>query len=240
MPCYGHPALQGVSSPARTAGAFPFFTVHRAAAPTGVGTDRGTGGHETKESGQVAQSGSDGTLVSGVAGRYALALFELARDEKQIDEVSRHLDQFDAIYNESDDLRRLVKSPAYTAEQQKPAIEAILAKAGIGGIAANFIKLSAANRRLFALPDMIRGYREKVRESKGIVRAEVRVAEKPSDALIQEIAATLREVAGSEIELDLKVDPSLIGGIVVKIGSRMVDASLRTKLNGIRLAMRAA
>ncbi|GJE56592.1 ATP synthase subunit delta [Methylobacterium thuringiense] len=233
-------AAGGVSSPARTAGAFPFFTVHRAAAPTGVGTDRGTGGHETKESGQVAQSGSDGTLVSGVAGRYALALFELARDEKQIDEVARHLDQFDALYNESDDLRRLVRSPAYTAEQQRPAIEAILAKAGIDGIAANFIKLTAANRRLFALPDMIRGYREKVRESKGIVRAEVRVAEKPSDALIQEIAATLREVAGSEIELDLKVDPSLIGGIVVKIGSRMVDASLRTKLNGIRLAMRAA
>lgn len=188
----------------------------------------------------MAQNGSEGALVSGVAGRYALALFELARDEKQVDDVSQNLDRFESLYNDSDDLRRLVKSPAYSAEQQEAAIVAILSKAGISGLAANFIKLVASNRRLFALPDMIRGYREKVRESKGIVRAEVRVAEKPSDALLKDIEQTLREVAGSEIQLDLKVDPSLIGGLVVKIGSRMVDASLRTKLNGIRLAMHAA
>ncbi len=87
---------------------------------------------------------------------------------------------------------------------------------------------------------MIRAYREQVREAKGIVRAEVRVAEKPSDAIIEEIKGSLRDVAKTEVEIDLHVDPALIGGIVVKMGSRMVDASLRTKLNNIRLAMREA
>ena len=188
----------------------------------------------------MAQNGSEGPLLAGVAGRYAQALFELARDEKKIDDVARNLDRFDALYRESDDLRRLVKSPAFSAEEQSSAIGAVLDKAGIGGLAANFVKLAAAQRRLFALPDMIRAYRAQVRGSKGIVATEVRVAEKPSDALVRDIEATLREVAGSEVEVDLRVDPSLIGGIVVKIGSRMVDASLRTKLNSIRLAMREA
>lgn len=188
----------------------------------------------------MAQNGSEGPGITGVAGRYALALFELARDKDAVDDVAANLDRFDALYGESADLRRLVKSPVFSAEEQASAIGTILDRAGISGLAANFIKLSAANRRLFALPDMIRGYRAKVAASKGIVRAEVRVAERPSDALIEEIKQSLREVAKAEIDLDLQVDPSLIGGIVVKIGSRMVDASLRTKLNSIRLAMREA
>lgn len=188
----------------------------------------------------MAQNGSEGPLLSGVAGRYALALFELARDENKVDDVARNLDAFDKLYSGSDDLQRLVKSPAFSTEAQVAAIGAILDKARISGLAANFIRLAASKRRLFALPDMIRAYREKVRESKGIVRAEVRVAEKPSDAIVNEIKATLKEVAGSDVDLDLHVDPSLIGGMVVKIGSRMIDASLKTKLNGIRLAMQGA
>ena len=189
----------------------------------------------------MAQNGSEaGSLVAGMAGRYASALFELAREERQVDAVAAELDKFDALVRESDDLRRLVKSPVFTAEQQAAAIGAVVEKAGIKGLAANFIRLSAANRRLFALPDMIAAFRTLVRESKGIVRAEVRVAEKPSDAVLNEIKAALREIAKAEIDVDLHVDPSLIGGLVVKMGSRMVDASLRTKLNGIRLAMREA
>lgn len=199
----------------------------------------GPAGKDKRER-RVAQNGSEGPLLAGVAGRYALALYELARDEGQVDDVAKNLDAFDALYRESADLRRLVKSPAFSAEEQTAAVGALLDRAGISGLAANFIKLSAANRRLFALPDMIRAYREKVREAKGIVRAEVRVAEKPSDAVIEDIKASLREVAKSEVDIDLHIDPSLIGGIVVKMGSRMVDASLRTKLNSIRLAMREA
>ncbi len=189
----------------------------------------------------MAQNGSEaGSLVAGMAGRYASVLFELARDGGQVDAVAADLDTFDALLKESADLRRLVKSPVFTAEQQAAAIGAVVEKAGIKGLAANFIRLAAANRRLFALPDMIAVFRALVRESKGIVRAEVRVAEKPSDAVLNEIKASLREIAKAEIDVDLHVDPSLIGGLVVKMGSRMVDASLRTKLNGIRLAMREA
>lgn len=189
----------------------------------------------------MAQSGSEsGPTVAGVAGRYASALFELARDERQIDAVSESLEKFDALLKESPDLLRLVRSPVFTGEQQQAAIVAVLDKAGISGLGANFIRLAAANRRLFALPGMIRAYRSLVQDAKGVVRAEVRVAEKPSDAMLEEIKASLRDVAKADVDVDLQVEPGLIGGIVVKMGSRMVDASLRTKLNGIRLAMQGA
>jgi F-type H+-transporting ATPase subunit delta len=159
----------------------------------------------------VAQNGSEaGSPVAGVAARYASALFELARDERDVDGVAASLDQFDAMLRESPDLRRFVRSPIFTGAEQEAAIVALLEKSGIGGIGGNFIRLAAANRRLFALPDMIRAFRTLVRESKGIVRAEVTVAERPSDAVVEEIKASLRDVARSEIDLDLKIDPSLI------------------------------
>ena len=181
-----------------------------------------------------------GSVVSGVAGRYASALFELAQESGAIDAVSADLDRFDRLIVESEDLGRLVKSPVFTAEEQERAVAAILAKAGITGLASNFIRLVATKRRLFALPQIIRSYRLLVARKKGIVQAEVRLAEKPSDRVLEEIRAALKEVARSEIDLDVKIDPTLIGGLVVRIGSRMVDASLRTKLNSIRLAMREA
>src|SRR3954452_4168210 len=179
-------------------------------------------------------------MTSGVAGRYASALFELARDQGAVDAVASDLDRFDVLIRESPDLQRLVRSPVFTAEEQGRAVGAILDQAGLGGLAANFIRLVAANRRLFALPDMIRAYRRRVAEAKGIVRAEVRVAEPPSARVVEEIKAGLREAARAEVDLDVKVAPSLIGGIIVQLGSGMVDASLRTKLNAIRLAMREA
>lgn len=195
-------------------------------------------GDERRER-RVAQNGSEaGPLVAGVAGRYASALFDLARESREVDAVAQGLERFDALLKESPDLRRLVKSPVFSAEDQAAAVGAVLDRAGIGGLAGNFIRLAASNRRLFALPGMIGAFRVLVREGKGIVRAEVRVAERPSDALVEEIKASLRDIARAEIDLDLVVDPSLIGGLVVKMGSRMVDASLKTKLNGIRLAMR--
>jgi F-type H+-transporting ATPase subunit delta len=189
----------------------------------------------------VADNGSQGgTIVSGVAGRYASAFFELAQENRAVDAVARDLDAFDALIRDSADLRRLIRSPVFSAEDQAKAVGALLDRAGIGGLAGNFIRLVASNRRLFALPDMIRAFRALVAQSKGIVRAEVRLAEKPSDKVLEEIKAALREVAKAEIDLDVKIDPSLIGGLVVRLGHRMVDASLRTKLNAIRLAMREA
>ena len=190
----------------------------------------------------VAETKSDaGPLVTGVAGRYASALFDLAREERALDAVSADLDRVTGLIEESADLKRLVMSPVFTAEQQQAAIAAVLERAGIGGgLAGRFVRLVAMKRRLFALPDMIRAFRALVAESKGIVRAEVRLAEATSDTVLDEIRASLRDVARAEIDLDVRVDPSLIGGLVVKVGSRMVDASLRTRLNAIRLAMREA
>jgi F-type H+-transporting ATPase subunit delta len=187
----------------------------------------------------VAQRGSqDGPILSGVAARYASALFELAEESKSVDAVAGDLDRFDRLIQGSEDLQRLIRNPVFTAEEQSGAVGAILDKAGIAGLAGNFIRLVAGKRRLFALPDMIRAFRELVAEAKGIVRAQVVLAEQPSDKVMDDIKAALRDVAKADIALDVKIDPSLIGGLIVKMGSRMVDASVRTKLNSIRLAMK--
>ena len=186
----------------------------------------------------MAEGGSQGTWVSGVAQRYATALFELAEESGAVDAVATSLDAFNGLIGESADLKRLIESPAFTAEEQVAAVNAILAKAGITGIAANFIGLVASKRRLFALPGMIQGYKRLVAEAKGIVAAEGTVAEEPSAKRLEEIRSALAGVAGKDVALTVKVDPALIGGLVVKMGSRMVDASLKTKLNSIRLAMK--
>jgi F-type H+-transporting ATPase subunit delta len=179
-----------------------------------------------------------GTIVSGVAGRYASALFELATTQKSVDAVSKDLKRVSALIDGSEDLQRLVKSPAFSAEEQTRAFSAVLAKAKISGLAANFVKLSASNRRLFALPGMISGYHALVAASRGVVSAQVTVASAPSAGMMKEIQAALTGVAGKNAAVTLKVDPAIIGGLIIKIGSKMVDNSLKTKLNAIRLAMK--
>ena len=189
----------------------------------------------------VAQSRSqEGPLLSGVASRYASALFEVAREAGSIDAVMGDLDRFDQMIQGSPDLARLIRNPVFTAEEQERAIGAVLTRAGVSGLTGNFIRLVALKRRLFALPDMIRSFRRLVSDAKGIVQAQVVLAERPSDAVMSDITAALREVAKAEVALDVKIDPSLIGGMIVKIGSRMVDASVRTKLNSIRLSLKEA
>jgi F-type H+-transporting ATPase subunit delta len=178
--------------------------------------------------------------VSGVAGRYATALFELAREEKSVDSVKADLDAFDGMITESADLARLVRSPVFTADAQLKALSAILEKAGIGGIAAKFLKVLTANRRLFVVRDVIRGFRTLVARFKGEATAEVTVAEQLSDAHLEALKGALKTVTGKDVDLKVKVDPTIIGGLVVKVGSRMVDSSLRTKLNSIKHAMKEA
>ena len=180
------------------------------------------------------------TIVSGMAGRYATALFELALEANAIDAVAGDLDAFDRLIGDSPDLARLVRSPVFSTEEQGRAVGAILDKAGISGLAANFVKLVAANRRLFAVRDMIRGYKALVARHKGEVTAEVTVAEPLNDARLSEIKAALNAVTGKDVVVDVTVDPSIIGGLIVKLGSRMVDSSLRTKLNAIKFAMKEA
>jgi F-type H+-transporting ATPase subunit delta len=177
-------------------------------------------------------------MVSGMAGRYATALFELALEEHVLDSVKADLDRFDALISESSDLQRLVRSPVFTAEQQTKALSAVLEKAGIEGIAARFLKVVSSNRRLFAAPDMIRGFRTLVAQHKGETSAMITVAEKPSDTHLAAVKDALKAVTKKDVQIEVKVDPSIIGGLIVKLGSRMVDTSLRTKLNAIKHAMK--
>jgi F-type H+-transporting ATPase subunit delta len=177
-------------------------------------------------------------IVSGMAGRYATAVFELARDENTLDEVMADLDRFDALVAENSDLLRLVRSPVFSAEEQQAALAAVLDRAGIGATAANFLRLVTANRRLFAVRDMIRGLRVLVARHKGEVTAHVTVAERLADRHLAALKDALKSVTGKDVTLDIKVEPAIIGGLVVKVGSRMVDASLKTKLNSIRHAMK--
>jgi F-type H+-transporting ATPase subunit delta len=179
-------------------------------------------------------------IVSGMAGRYATALFDLAQETNAIDAVKADLDRFDALVGESADLNRLVRSPVFSTEEQLHALSAVLDRVGIAGIAAQFLKLVAANRRLFAVRDMVRGYRELVAQHKGEATAEITVAEKPKDEYVEALRAALKSVSGKDVDLDIKIDPAIIGGLVVKLGSRMVDTSLRTKLNAIKHAMKEA
>jgi F-type H+-transporting ATPase subunit delta len=181
------------------------------------------------------------TTVSGMAGRYARALFELALEAKSVDAVRADIEKFDAMISESTDLHRLVRSPVFGAEEQGRALAAVIAKAGIGGLAANFLKLITANRRLFSVRDMIRDFRKLVAKWKGEVTAEVTAAEKLSDTHIEALKSALKSITGEKaIDLNVKIDPSIIGGLTVKLGSRMVDSSLRTKLNAIKHAMKEA
>jgi F-type H+-transporting ATPase subunit delta len=173
-----------------------------------------------------------------MAGRYATALFELALETNAVDAVTADLQTFDRMLADSADLARLVRAPVFTAEEQARAIAIIVERAGIATLAANFLTFVASNRRLFAVQDMIKAYRARVAQHKGEVRAEITVAEQLSDAHLAAIKEALASVTGKKIDVDVRVEPAIIGGLVVKLGSRMVDSSLRTKLNAIKHAMK--
>ena len=180
-------------------------------------------------------------ITSGMAGRYANALFELARENKSVDAIKADLEKFDALLADNPDLMRLVRSPVFGADEQLKALSAILDRVGITGLAANFLRVVTANRRLFAVRDMIRGYRALVARQKGEVTAQVTVAQGLNDTNLEALKSALKSVTGGkDIDLDINVDPAIIGGLIVKLGSRMIDSSLRTKLNAIKFAMKEA
>jgi F-type H+-transporting ATPase subunit delta len=187
------------------------------------------------------QMAAEQSIVSGMAGRYANALFELAREEKTLDQVKADLEAFDKLVAGNPDLARLVRSPVFGAEEQAKALGAVLDKAGIKGLAGNFLRTVASNRRLFAVRDMVKAFRTLVAHHKGEVTAQVTVAEPLGDKNLDALKSAIKSVTGGkDIDLDVKVDPAIIGGLIVKVGSRMVDSSLRTKLNAIKLAMKEA
>lgn len=179
------------------------------------------------------------TIVTGMAGRYASALFALAQEQGATEQVAADLNRFSNLVSDSADLARLVRSPAFTADEQVKALGAVLDKAGVGGLTAKFLKLVATKRRLFAVPQMIADFGKLHDAARGVSRAEVTVAEPLSSANLEALRKALTDVAGSSsVEMNVKVDPAIIGGLIVKLGSRMVDGSLRTKLNSIRTRMK--
>ncbi len=175
---------------------------------------------------------------SEVTARYAVSLFELARDGKALDAVEKDLVSFDAMLAGSEDLRRLVRSPVFSAEQQSAAVEAILAKAGIGGLVGNFIRVVARNKRLFIMTQMLGEFRRLLAAHRGEQVADVVVANALTAAQKKELEAALKGVAGKAVAISETVDPDILGGMIVRIGSRQVDTSLRTRLSSLKLALK--
>ena len=173
-----------------------------------------------------------------MAGRYATALFELALEENALDSVKADLDRFDALLTESADLTRLVRSPVFSSEEQVRALSAVLGRAEIRGLATRFLLTVTSNRRLFAVRDIIKAYRALVARHRGEVAAQVTLAAPASEHHLAAIKDALNSVTGKDVQVDVKIDPAIIGGLVVQLGSRMVDSSLRTKLNMMKHAMK--
>jgi F-type H+-transporting ATPase subunit delta len=181
---------------------------------------------------------NDDPILASMAGRYATALFDLAKDQNQLDAVDAQLDIFLSMLDESEDLRNMVKSPVFSADDQFKAINALVDKAGIDGIVANFLKLIAKNRRLFAAADMVRAFKGLLARERGEVSAEVISAQALNDNQMSALRVSLKASVGKDVKITAKVDPSLLGGLTVKMGSKMIDSSLRTKLNKLKVAMK--
>jgi F-type H+-transporting ATPase subunit delta len=181
---------------------------------------------------------AESTGVSGLAERYAAALFELADERRALDDVAGDLRELRAMLAESGDLMRLVRSPVLSRADQGKAIEALAERAGLSKLTCDFLAIVARNRRLFAVPAMIEAYLEKLAERRGEVTAEVTAAQALSEAQQNSLIDQLRSVVGSRVAIDVRVDPSLLGGMIVKIGSRMVDGSLKGQLQRLQLSMK--
>ena len=177
-------------------------------------------------------------MISGVTSRYASALFDLAKAEKKIPAVEKDLGRFDTLLKGSDSLKRLVVSPVFSADDQSNAIDAILTKAKITGLVGNFIRVVARNRRLFAMQDMLPAFRKLAAEHRGEVTADVTVAQKLTGAQEKELKAALKSVVGKDVAINATVDPSILGGMIVKVGSRQIDTSLKTRLSSLKLALK--
>jgi F-type H+-transporting ATPase subunit delta len=188
--------------------------------------------------GESCHVSSDDPMMATMAGRYAAALFELAKDQRQLDQVERDLTGLAQMLDASGDLRRLVLSPVITTDDQAKAFNAILAKAGVAGLVGNFVNLIVRNRRLFALRDMIQAFRALLARERGEVNADVTSAHPLTSEQMQALADSLRISIGKNVRIETRVDPNLLGGLVVKVGSRMIDSSLRTKLNNLKVVMR--
>jgi F-type H+-transporting ATPase subunit delta len=183
---------------------------------------------------------SEGATSGGLAGRYASALFDLADERKELDQAAEELRALKATIADSEDLRRFIRSPLYDRDEQGRVMAAILDKAGAGELVRRFVLVVAHNRRLFALSRMIDAFLAELAHRRGEVTAQVVAAHDLSDKQKDALLAALRQAVGGKVQMDLRIDQGLIGGLVVKVGSRMIDTSLRSKLQRLELAMKGA
>ncbi|MFD1344153.1 F0F1 ATP synthase subunit delta [Litorisediminicola beolgyonensis] len=178
------------------------------------------------------------SISSGIAERYAAAVFEIAREDNSLDALEANLDDLSAAFEQSDDLRDLVYSPIYSREAQRAGITAVAEKMGLSDTLRKTLGLMAEKRRLFVVPAMIAQLRDRIAAEKGIVFADVTSAVELSDEQRQKLSETLKAQVGKDVKIKSTVDESLIGGLVVKVGSKMIDTSIRSKLNSLRNAMK--
>jgi len=176
--------------------------------------------------------------LGGLATRYAAALFELAESRKQLDAVAADLNALAQMIADSADLTRLINSPVLSRAEQGKGVAAVLKAAGFGELTEKFIGLVAQNRRLFAVPAMIKAYRKMLADKRGEMTAEVTAARSLTAAQQAAVSDAIKRVVGGTVAIDVKVDPSLLGGLIVRIGSRMIDNSLKTKLQKLQFSMK--
>ncbi len=181
---------------------------------------------------------AESTGVSGLAERYAAALFELADERRALDAVAGDLRELRAMLAGSGDLLRLVRSPVLSRAAQGKAIEALAEQASLSKLTRDFLAIVARNRRLFAVPAMIEAYLDKLAARRGEVTAEITAAQALTEAQQNNLGEQLRRVVGGRVAIEVRVDPSLLGGMIVKIGSRMVDGSLKGQLQRLQLSMK--
>lgn len=180
------------------------------------------------------------TPVSGLAGRYANALLQLAEQKKKLDAVANDLRALRQLADQSADLRRLLRSPVFGRDAQATALLAILDKAGADEITRNFCQVVVHNGRLFALPEMADAYLAELARRRGEVTAKVTSARELSDKQRKQLEEALKKAVGGKVHVDAQVDSSLLGGMILRVGSRMIDNSLRSQLNRLQHAMKGA
>lgn len=181
---------------------------------------------------------ADSSGSAGLAGRYATALFELAENEKKLDDVAADLQQLREMIDASADLARVIKSPVMAQADQVGAMTAIAGAAGFSDLTKNFIGVVAANRRLFALGGIMKAYQDQLAASRGEATAEVVSATALTQAQLDAVEDALKKAIGTKVQVEQRVDESLLGGLVVRVGSQMIDSSLKTQLQKMRLAMK--
>lgn len=178
------------------------------------------------------------SISASIAGRYAAAIFDLAKEAKGLKALEADTDALDAALKDSADFRTVISSPVYSREEQGNAIAALAAKMGLSTVLANALSLMAEKRRLFVLPHLVSALRDMIAEEKGEVTAEVTAAQALTKAQADALSATLKERVGKTVKLNVAVDESLIGGLIVKVGSKMIDTSIRSKLGQLQNAMK--